>query len=278
MSVVLKSPMFSPVFGTYLRRKAPAVDQSKINQVETYVFDLMNSDDQLSAELRHMLNNTKLFRYALYSNSFINSNLSLFEIKDEDDLSDIAYAYMKTHTYISSTVYIMLKNEMNKRGMKYLTFSSISGYAYTAMHKWAYDFKRFAIKADGEAGLKTIETVSNFISLFYLDDRDVHETTIYAYLTDMKLWRFIQQYVKVLHYDQTTETCKKYILDACSRFVNNITEIFIEPLEGYEDDFSQRIFDGSLNTILKDHNIRCDIVDGSIHNCSILIRVRPTGQ
>lgn len=275
MSIIAKAPILSPVFATYLRRKAPEklCCSVRSNSVapESYIFDLMDNDDQLSIELRYIINDTKLYRYALYSNSFINSNLSLFELDNEDDLSDIAYAYMKTHTYISNTIYIMLRNEMNKRGMKYLSYSSISDYSYTAMHKWAYDFKRFVIKADGESGIKTIETILNFISLFHLDDRDIHETTIYAYITDMKIWRFLRQFVEPLHYEQITDTCKSYILDM-SNFVAH-TEIFIEPLEGYEDDFKQRIFDGTLNAILKEYNIRCDIVRG-VTDSSVLIRVR----
>lgn len=279
MSIIAKSPILSPVIATYLRRKVPLREQSQIALLESYIFDLMDNDDQLSIELRYIINDTKLYRYALYSNSFINSNLSLFELDNEDDLSDIAYAYMKTHTYISNTVYIMFRNEMNKRGMKYLSYSSISDYSYTAMHKWAYDFKRFVIKADGESGIKTIETILNFISLFHLDDRDIHETTIYAYITDMKIWRFLRQLVEPLHYEQITDTCKSYILDTINK-VDNMDnfvahkEIFIEPLEGYEDDFKQRIFDGTLNVILKEHSVRCDIVAGGITDSSVLIRVR----
>lgn len=273
MSILSKTSLLSPVFGTYIRRKGLPADPPQIELVEQYVFELMSHDEQLSPEFRRILRNIKLFRYALYSNSFINSNLSLFEIDDEDDVSDIAYAYMKTHTYISSTVYIMLRNAMNKRGMKYLTYSSISEYSYTAIHKWAYDFKKFIIKAEGESGLKTIETILNYISLFRLDDRDVHETSIYEYLTDMKLWIFIQQFVEPLRYDQITETCKYYILDTCNRFGNEIKELFIEPLEGYEDDFSKRILDGTLGAILKEHNLKCDFIESTK-----LIKITPAEQ
>lgn len=257
MDIISKAPVLSPVFATYLRRKALLGDQSKVDLLESYMFDLMANDDQLSPELRFIINDTKLYRYALYSNSFINSNLSLFELNDEDDLSDIAYAYMKTHTYISSTVYIMLKNEMNKRGMKYLSYSSISNYSYTAMHRWAYDFKRFIIKADGEAGIKTIETIVNFISLFHLDDVDIHETSIYAYITDMKIWRFLRQLVEPLHYEQIMNFCLNYILKTYNLIGKD--ELFIESIEGYEDYFSQMILDGSLNELLKKYNIKADI-------------------
>lgn len=283
MSIIAKAPILSPVFATYLRRKAPeklccSVRSNSVDP-ESYIFDLMDNDDQLSIELRYIINDTKLYRYALYSNSFINSNLSLFELDNEDDLSDIAYAYMKTHTYISNTIYIMLRNEMNKRGMKYLSYSSISDYSYTAMHKWAYDFKRFVIKADGESGIKTIETILNFISLFHLDDRDIHETTIYAYITDMKIWRFLRQFVEPLHYEQITDTCKSYILDMSNKVAHmgdkvahNTIEIFIEPLEGYEDEFRQRIFDGTLNAILKEHNINVESYNSTLGD-QILLRI-----
>lgn len=119
-------------------------------------------------------------KFETSDNSYIEDHITEFYLDQNADISEIAYAYLRTHPIPSISVIMLFDDFLCKKGLKHIPSNNHD--IGSPLHLWAKTHKGYCPRREGVIEMDTIISIYRMCSLFNLNEVDKDNKKAFEYI------------------------------------------------------------------------------------------------